>query len=179
MKVESSRLPERRKAIARYLPSAAFLIAVCILTACSTTTVTGDATYSLGIEKGEILITVTPCYYMDYPGTRTLKPIDGRYMSQPFTYEQYLAGEARGFDAEHVAGVIPSGTRIRYTGVFSETSFMTDTRIRYRGRIEDGKFKGKRVTLNAMIDREYAQGHPSTLAGQYLRQYREPTTTRE
>lgn len=113
-------------------------------------------------------MTQMPVYFMDYPGDRSVKPTDGRYLSEPFTYQQYLPGASKGFDAEHVAGVLPADTRIQFLGVSSSSSYMTDTHVTYRGKILDGRFAGKTVTMNALIDSDNAPGVPPALLGKYL-----------
>lgn len=145
------------------------LLAIALCIGCSTTTdLTPNPQYALGLNPGDVLLAKTPIYFMDYPGTDSLVPTDGRYLSQPFTYDEYLSGAARGFDAEHVAGVLPTGTRILFIRVYAHSSYMTDTHTTYVGQLLDGNFKGKKVTINALIDPEYKRDAPPTLRGKYL-----------
>jgi hypothetical protein len=116
---------------------AACLGLICV--SCSTSRdVTADQRYNLqNLSPNAILVLRQPCWFIDNPGVDDLIPVEGRKLSD--------------WDQEHKTGVIPAGTQIKFLGVRAESGYMADTRIRKYGRLVDGTFKGRRVSLDRLI----------------------------
>lgn len=140
---------------ARYRIASLGLVAL-FLQACAThRDLTNDIDYTFGLKRGEVVVTTMDCYVIHYANGLSIRPVDGRYLAEPFTYEDYRAGKARGFDAERVIGVLTRGSRISFQRVFSWSAYMTDTHIEYEGTIADGKFKGRKANINALLLADY------------------------
>jgi hypothetical protein len=111
--------------------------AVCV--SCSTSRdVTAEPRYNLqGIPKKANLVLKQPCWFIDNPGVDNL--VSGE------------KGKFSDWDQKHKAGIVPANTRIRFLGVRAESGYMVDTHISNYGRIADGEFKGRRVSLDRLI----------------------------
>jgi hypothetical protein len=134
--------------------------AILFFTGCATKDLTSDIRYSFGLHKGDILATKVPTYFVKHPGGYSVSPTDIRSISN--------LGTGNGTATEHVVEVLPSGTKIQFRGVLEVTYFMANSHYCFRGKILDGRFKGKTADIRDLLDPVNETLKPPYLRGVYL-----------
>lgn len=109
------------------------VISVLSLIGCSTSK---DYTKLYPIKKGENIALQEPSYFVDSGGLCNLVPTNSSY-----------AGDFQ----EDCKGIVAKGAKVKFLGIYAESSFMTDTHIRSYGRIVDGEFRNKKVNLDYVL----------------------------
>ena len=108
--------------------SALILLSGC----CSTTNVTGQEGYFSDLQKGDLITVTRDCYFIDCGGTPFLEPTNL---------------ELSELNIDNVKGIIPAGTEIEYTGAFYFECIAAPKVISEYGRIKNGKFKGRKISI--------------------------------
>ena len=89
------------------------------------------------VKKGEVIVLKQACHFIDNAGIDLLVPVGNRYLHD---YES------------NSKGIIPEGTRVTFLGAYAESGFMEDTHIRTYGRILDGKFRRRKVSMDIVME---------------------------
>jgi hypothetical protein len=120
-------------AIAVTLPRCLAVIYVLSLTACSSSK---NYTKLYPIKAGDNIVLQEPCYFIDSPGVCNLVPTNSSYV---------------GDYHENRKGIVPKGAKVEFLGIYEESGFMADSRIRSYGRIVDGEFRAKKTRLDYVL----------------------------
>lgn len=115
------------------------LSALILLSGC-TTNVTGREGYFSNLQKGALITVTRDCYFVDCGGTPFLLPTNLELSS---------------LNVDHVKGIIPAGTKIEYIGAFYFTAPAAPRELSEYGRIKNGKFKGRKISIFKPSCREF------------------------
>jgi hypothetical protein len=111
-------------------------LAVCVLTSCSTSRL---ITEGYPVKKGDVVVLQQPCHFIDNPGIDVLMPVGSRYADP---------------HEKNSKGIVPTGTKVKFLGLYAESGYMVDTHFRTYGRIYDGEFKGRKISMDAVMEHQ-------------------------
>jgi hypothetical protein len=95
--------------------------------------------YLVGLHKNDVIILKEPCYLFVYPHSTYLTPTN--------------SNETAYHEITNLVAIIPVETKVKFLGAYKYDAFMSDAvnDVRDRGRILNGKFQGKKVSIEDLV----------------------------
>lgn len=93
------------------------------------------SSYGCTREEDANIELLKPCYFIDNPGYDSIIPLNSSFLE---------------YNKKNIAGEVAAGTKLIDLGTYQESSFMSDTKTRRYARIATGKYKGRKISFDAI-----------------------------